>query len=143
MEGQGLPTKAVRSRLTKASCRGRGRRKVRGKGRPMRGQQLARCREDAGQSLAAPRGCGLSIPDDSLLSIPPCLRVQDPKGLPWIPLLKPETVELSEKNPKEQVRVNETLMGLLFKLDSVQGVDWGVRKGIIKKAIALQVLIRY
>ncbi|KAK3035843.1 hypothetical protein RJ639_032980 [Escallonia herrerae] len=54
---------------------------------------------------------------------------------------KPETVALIQKDPKERVRVNETLMGLLFKLDSVRGVDSGVRdfrKGVIKKAIALQ-----
>ncbi|KAK2993581.1 hypothetical protein RJ640_030888 [Escallonia rubra] len=54
---------------------------------------------------------------------------------------KPEIVALIQKDPKERVRVNETLMGLLFKLDSVRGVDSGVRdlrKGVIKKAIALQ-----
>lgn len=49
-----------------------------------------------------------------------------------------ETVELIRK---ERLRINETLMALLFKLDSVRGIDTGVRdlrKGVIRKAIALQ-----
>ncbi|KAK2978381.1 hypothetical protein RJ640_016483 [Escallonia rubra] len=54
--------------------------------------------------------------------------------------------ELKTKDPKVRVRDNDTLMALLFKLDSVQGVDSGMRdlrKGIIKKVIALEVLSRY
>lgn len=54
---------------------------------------------------------------------------------------KKETVELIQKDSKERLRVNETLMSLLFRLDSVRGVDSGVRgcrKAVIKKAIALQ-----
>nr|GFA14567.1 hypothetical protein [Tanacetum cinerariifolium] len=42
---------------------------------------------------------------------------------------------------KERLRVNETLMSLLFKLDSVRGVENGVRdvrKSVAKKAVALQ-----
>ncbi|KAJ4825167.1 hypothetical protein Tsubulata_035394 [Turnera subulata] len=45
------------------------------------------------------------------------------------------------EDPKERVKVNEELMRLLFKLDSVPGVDSGVRtfrKAVINKAIALQ-----
>ncbi|PON51867.1 IQ motif, EF-hand binding site [Parasponia andersonii] len=52
-----------------------------------------------------------------------------------------ETVELIWRDAKERLRVNETLMSLLFRLDSVRGVDSGVRdcrKTVIKKAIALQ-----
>ena len=52
-----------------------------------------------------------------------------------------ETIELIRKDAKERLRVNETLMNLLFRLDSVKGVDSGVRvcrKTVIKKAIALQ-----
>ncbi|KAK3038516.1 hypothetical protein RJ639_029316 [Escallonia herrerae] len=52
------------------------------------------------------------------------------------------SLELIQKDPKVRVRDNETLMALLFKLDSVRGTR-EKRKGIIKKAIALQVLSRY
>nr|POF24490.1 bag family molecular chaperone regulator 5, mitochondrial [Quercus suber] len=44
-----------------------------------------------------------------------------------------------KKDPKERLRVNETLLSLLFRLDSMRGVD--SRLGIvsvIKRAIALQ-----
>ncbi|BFG16054.1 hypothetical protein CerSpe_023280 [Prunus speciosa] len=54
---------------------------------------------------------------------------------------KKETVELMKREAKERLKVNETLMSLLFRLDSVMGVDSGVRdfrKAMIKKAIALQ-----
>ncbi|KAF3958419.1 hypothetical protein CMV_016683 [Castanea mollissima] len=52
-----------------------------------------------------------------------------------------EALESMKKDPKERLRVNETLMSLLFRLDSVRGVDSGVRdcrKSVIKRAIALQ-----
>lgn len=52
-----------------------------------------------------------------------------------------EIVDLIRRDSKERLRVSETLMALLFKLDSVRGVDSGVRdfrKAVIKKAIALQ-----
>ncbi|CDP05640.1 unnamed protein product [Coffea canephora] len=52
-----------------------------------------------------------------------------------------EEVELLEKDGKERLKVNEMLMALLFRLDSVCGVDSGVRdcrKSVIRKAIALQ-----
>ncbi|KAF3432356.1 hypothetical protein FNV43_RR27096 [Rhamnella rubrinervis] len=54
---------------------------------------------------------------------------------------KPEMVELIQRESKERLRVTETLMNLLFRLDSIRGVDSGVRdcrKAVIKKAIALQ-----
>ncbi|CAB4264066.1 unnamed protein product [Prunus armeniaca] len=54
---------------------------------------------------------------------------------------KKETVELMKREAKERLKVNETLMSLLFRLDSVKGVDSGVRdfrRTVIKKAIALQ-----
>lgn len=54
---------------------------------------------------------------------------------------KPEMVELIRRESKERLRVNETLMNLLLRLDSIRGVDSGVRdcrKAVIKKAIALQ-----
>ncbi|KAB2624984.1 BAG family molecular chaperone regulator 5 [Pyrus ussuriensis x Pyrus communis] len=54
---------------------------------------------------------------------------------------KREAVELIRRDAKERLRVNETLMNLLLKLDSVEGVDSGVRdfrRAVIKKAIALQ-----
>ena len=52
-----------------------------------------------------------------------------------------ETLELIQKDSKEWLRVTEMLISLLFRLDSVRGVDSGVRdrrKTVIKKAIALQ-----
>ncbi|XP_041011229.1 nuclear autoantigenic sperm protein-like [Juglans microcarpa x Juglans regia] len=54
------------------------------------------------------------------------------------------TKESIRSDPKERLRVNETLMSLLFKLDSVRGVDSGIRdcrKAVIKRAIALQELV--
>ncbi|KAL2560026.1 BAG domain-containing protein [Forsythia ovata] len=56
-------------------------------------------------------------------------------------LLKSEVVELIKRDEKERLKMNESLMALLFKLDSVRGVDLGVRdfrKAVIRKAIALQ-----
>ncbi|KAL2543388.1 BAG domain-containing protein [Abeliophyllum distichum] len=56
-------------------------------------------------------------------------------------LLKSEAVELIKRYEKERLKMNESLMALLFKLDSVRGVDLGVRdfrKAVIRKAIALQ-----
>ncbi|KAI3816713.1 hypothetical protein L1987_16417 [Smallanthus sonchifolius] len=50
-------------------------------------------------------------------------------------------VDLIRVDSKERLRVNETLMSLLFKLDSIRGIDFGVRdfrKAVINKAIALQ-----
>ncbi|KAK4842715.1 hypothetical protein QYF36_026530 [Acer negundo] len=55
-----------------------------------------------------------------------------------------ETIELIGRDSKERLRVNETLMSLLFKLDSVRGVDSGVRdfrKAVIKRTIALQEIL--
>ncbi|XP_052185178.1 uncharacterized protein LOC127796818 [Diospyros lotus] len=52
-----------------------------------------------------------------------------------------EAVELIRRDAKERIRVNEELMALLFQLDSIRGVDVGVRncrKAVIKKVIALQ-----
>ncbi|OIT33302.1 PREDICTED: uncharacterized protein LOC109206179 [Nicotiana attenuata] len=49
--------------------------------------------------------------------------------------------ELIRRDERERLRVNETLMSLLLKLDSVCGVDSGVRdcrKAVIKKVISLQ-----
>ncbi|KAL3335710.1 hypothetical protein AABB24_031766 [Solanum stoloniferum] len=56
-------------------------------------------------------------------------------------LLCRETAELFCRDERERLRVNETLMSLLFKLDSIRGVDSGVRecrKAVIRKAIYLQ-----
>ncbi|KAK9934322.1 hypothetical protein M0R45_021471 [Rubus argutus] len=52
-----------------------------------------------------------------------------------------EMAELVRSDAKERLKVNETLMNLLLRLDSVKGVDPGVResrRAVIKKAIALQ-----
>ncbi|KAI3793900.1 hypothetical protein L1987_36523 [Smallanthus sonchifolius] len=52
-----------------------------------------------------------------------------------------EVVNLIRSDAKERLRVNETLMSLLFKLDSIRGVDSGIRdlrKSVTRKAIALQ-----
>jgi len=52
-----------------------------------------------------------------------------------------ETVELIKKDDKERLKMNESLMALLFKLDSVRSVNDSVRdcrKAAIKKAIMLQ-----
>ena len=52
-----------------------------------------------------------------------------------------EALESMKNDPKERLRVNEMLMSLLFRSDSVRGVDSGVRdcqKSVIKRAIALQ-----
>ncbi|KAL2510367.1 uncharacterized protein Fot_34014 [Forsythia ovata] len=56
-------------------------------------------------------------------------------------LLKSEVVELVRKDERERARMNEILMALLLKLDSIPGVDSGVRdcrKAVIRRAIALQ-----
>ncbi|KAL0364361.1 UNVERIFIED_CONTAM: BAG family molecular chaperone regulator 5, mitochondrial [Sesamum angustifolium] len=50
-------------------------------------------------------------------------------------------MELVRRDERERLRMNESLMCLLFKLDSICGVDSGVRvcrKAVIRKAIALQ-----
>ncbi|KAI4382543.1 hypothetical protein MLD38_008496 [Melastoma candidum] len=52
-----------------------------------------------------------------------------------------EVAELMRRDERERLKVNEALMSLLFRLDSVRGVDAGVRdlrKKVIRKAIALQ-----
>ncbi|KAF8406859.1 hypothetical protein HHK36_005980 [Tetracentron sinense] len=52
-----------------------------------------------------------------------------------------EMVDLIRRVGKERLKVNEVLMDLLFRLDSVNRVDSGVRgcwKAMIRKAIALQ-----
>ncbi|PHU15600.1 hypothetical protein BC332_16805 [Capsicum chinense] len=59
-------------------------------------------------------------------------------------LLRRETAELICRDERERLRVNETLMSLLLKLDSVRGVDFGVRelrKAVIRKAISLQEMV--
>ncbi|KAF8390686.1 hypothetical protein HHK36_025213 [Tetracentron sinense] len=56
-------------------------------------------------------------------------------------LSRREMVDLIRRDAKERLKVNEILMALLFRLDSVNGVDSGVRgcrKAVIRKAIALQ-----
>ncbi|KAL0357728.1 UNVERIFIED_CONTAM: BAG family molecular chaperone regulator 5, mitochondrial [Sesamum calycinum] len=56
-------------------------------------------------------------------------------------LSKSEVMELVRRDERERLRMNESLMCLLFKLDSICGVDSGVRvcrKAVIRKAIALQ-----
>ncbi|KAL0364360.1 UNVERIFIED_CONTAM: BAG family molecular chaperone regulator 5, mitochondrial [Sesamum angustifolium] len=52
-----------------------------------------------------------------------------------------EVRDLLRRDERERVRMNESLMSLLFKLDSISGVDFGVRgcrKAVIRKVIALQ-----
>ena len=52
-----------------------------------------------------------------------------------------KALELMKKDSKERLKMNETLMSLLFKLDLVRGFDSGVRdcwKSVIKRAIVLQ-----
>ncbi|XP_068665028.1 BAG family molecular chaperone regulator 5, mitochondrial-like [Aristolochia californica] len=52
-----------------------------------------------------------------------------------------ETVEMVRREEKERLRLNEMLMSLLFRLDSISGFDSGVRdcrKTVIKRVIALQ-----
>nr|XP_043625875.1 BAG family molecular chaperone regulator 5, mitochondrial-like [Erigeron canadensis] len=39
-----------------------------------------------------------------------------------------EFINSIRKDDKERLRLNETIMSLLFKLDSVRGVDFGVRR---------------
>ncbi|KAF5777027.1 putative IQ motif, EF-hand binding, BAG domain, BAG domain superfamily [Helianthus annuus] len=54
------------------------------------------------------------------------------------------SAELIRTDVKERLRVNETLMLLLLKLDSIRGVDFGVRefrKAVINKAIAVQEIL--
>ncbi|CAA0820444.1 BAG family molecular chaperone regulator 5-mitochondrial [Striga hermonthica] len=56
--------------------------------------------------------------------------------LSWV-----EVVDLVKRDEKERLRMTESLMSLLLKLDSICGVDFGVRgcrKAVIRKAIALQ-----
>ena len=55
-------------------------------------------------------------------------------------------MELIRKDTKERLRVNETLMALIFKLDSIRGVYPGIRdcrKAVIKKAVSLQEKVDY
>lgn len=52
-----------------------------------------------------------------------------------------EAIDLIARDSRERLKFNEMLMSLLFRLDSIRGVDSGVRdyrKAVIKKAIALQ-----
>ncbi|KAL2253802.1 uncharacterized protein LOC105168684 [Sesamum indicum] len=52
-----------------------------------------------------------------------------------------EVRDLVRRDERERVRLSESLMSLLFKLDSIRGVDFGVRgcrKAVIRKVIALQ-----
>ncbi|EEF47425.1 hypothetical protein RCOM_1078930 [Ricinus communis] len=59
-------------------------------------------------------------------------------------ILMSETRELMRKDSKERLKVNEMLMRLLLRLDSVRGVDSGVRdlrRAVIKKVIKLQELV--
>ncbi|KAK1417216.1 hypothetical protein QVD17_26340 [Tagetes erecta] len=52
-----------------------------------------------------------------------------------------EFVNSIRRDGKERLRVNETIMCLVLKLDSIRSFDWGVkelRKMVTKKAIALQ-----
>ncbi|XP_047968491.1 BAG family molecular chaperone regulator 5, mitochondrial-like [Salvia hispanica] len=56
-------------------------------------------------------------------------------------LRRRETMELVKTDAKERLRMSESLMSLLLKLDSIRGVDLGVRgcrKAVIRKAIGLQ-----
>ncbi|XP_022979787.1 BAG family molecular chaperone regulator 6-like [Cucurbita maxima] len=56
-------------------------------------------------------------------------------------LANEETVDLIRRFGKERIKFGEMLMSLLLRLDSVKGVDFGIRnfrKAVIKKAIALQ-----
>ena len=56
-------------------------------------------------------------------------------------ILREEALESMKKDPKERLKVNEMLMSLLFRLDSMKGFDSRVRdcqKSVIKRAIALQ-----
>ncbi|KAI9125884.1 hypothetical protein K1719_003302 [Acacia pycnantha] len=56
-------------------------------------------------------------------------------------ILDHETIDLIRRDTRERLRISETLMNLLLRLDSVNSVDFGVkgcRKSVIKKAIALQ-----
>lgn len=52
-----------------------------------------------------------------------------------------ETMEVIKKDAMERLKLNESLMALLLKLDSVRGVDDGVRdfrKAVIRKVVMLQ-----
>ncbi|KAG6582024.1 BAG family molecular chaperone regulator 5, mitochondrial, partial [Cucurbita argyrosperma subsp. sororia] len=56
-------------------------------------------------------------------------------------LANEETVDLIRRDANERIKCGEMLMSLLLRLDSVKGVDLGIRnfrKAVIKKAIALQ-----
>ncbi|KAK4786356.1 hypothetical protein SAY86_003045 [Trapa natans] len=56
----------------------------------------------------------------------------------------PEAVKLMRGDSRERLRVSEMLMSVLFRLDSVRGVDSGVRdyrKAVTRRTIALQELI--
>lgn len=56
-------------------------------------------------------------------------------------LSKPDAVDSIKRDAKESLKLSETLMNLLLRLDSVTTVDFGVRscrKSVIKRAIALQ-----
>ncbi|XP_050208229.1 uncharacterized protein LOC126657567 [Mercurialis annua] len=55
-----------------------------------------------------------------------------------------EQIEVMRNDSKERLKVSEMIMRLLLRLDSVRGVDCGVkdlRKSVIKKAIRLQEIV--
>ncbi|KAF2286458.1 hypothetical protein GH714_017060 [Hevea brasiliensis] len=55
-----------------------------------------------------------------------------------------ENVEMIRRDSKERLKVNEMLMNLLFRLDSVPGVDSGVRdcrRTVVKTVIRLQEMV--
>ncbi|KZV15790.1 Bcl-2-associated athanogene-like protein [Dorcoceras hygrometricum] len=56
-------------------------------------------------------------------------------------LLRDEVVEMIRGNERERLRMSESLMNLLLKLDGIRGIDSGIRvcrKGVTRKAVALQ-----
>ncbi|XP_073040431.1 uncharacterized protein [Primulina eburnea] len=56
-------------------------------------------------------------------------------------LLRDEVVEMIRGNEREKLRMSESLMNLLLRLDGIRGIDLGIRvcrKGVTRKAIALQ-----
>ncbi|XP_073271984.1 uncharacterized protein [Primulina huaijiensis] len=56
-------------------------------------------------------------------------------------LLRDEVVEMIRGNERERLRMSESLMNLLLRLDGIRGIDLGIRvcrKGVTRKAIALQ-----
>ncbi|GFP99155.1 bag family molecular chaperone regulator 5 mitochondrial, partial [Phtheirospermum japonicum] len=93
------------------------------------------------------------FPSPNLENPPPPLRFSPPTDLTpsdseanhWQRLIqRQETVDAVRTSQREQIKMNEALMGLLFRLDSVPGLDPNVRelrRHVSRKIVGLQEIL--